>query len=806
MESSATEQHSSFNNMVTKAYPLRILNHTTTDEHVNSGGGGGAAEPYVGLEFDTAEEAREYYNAYAARTGFKARTGQLYRSRTDGTVSSRRFVCSKEGFQLNSRTGCTAFIRVQRRDTGKWVLDQIQKEHNHELGCEAEEMTVATTPRPVRAPAPTKLAATVNQHRPKMKVVDESDREQRSSSSKSTSLKRFKSGEGEVSNDGHHNHHNPKAVSGSEPYAGLEFGSANEACQFYQAYAEVVGFRVRIGQLFRSKVDNSITSRRFVCSREGFQHPSRMGCGAYMRIKRQDSGGWIVDRLCKDHNHDLEPGKKNQDGVKKITEDVMMTGGGGLDSVDLIELNNSHHHIKKAATSSSSRENRIGKEWYPLLLDYFQSKQTEDMGFFYAVELDVHSGSCLSVFWADSRARFACSQFGDAVVFDTSYRKGNHSVPFATFVGFNHHRQPVLLGCAVVADESKESFLWLFQTWLRAMSGRPPRSVVADQDLPIKQALSQVFPGAHHRYSAWQMRERERENLRPFPSEFKYEYEKCIYQTQTVLEFDSVWNTLINKYGLRDDVWLREVYEQREHWVPAYLRGSFFAGIPINGAFEPFFSASSSSLDALTPLREFIGRYEQGLEQRREEERKEDFNSYNLQPFLQTKEPVEEQCRRLYTLTVFRIFQNELVQSYSYLCLKTYEEGAMSRFLVRKCGNESEKHAVTFNATNLNSSCSCQMFEHEGLLCRHVLKVFNLLEVKELPSRYILHRWTKNAEFGFVRDMESGVSSQDLKALMVWSLREAASKYIEFGTSSLEKYKLAYEIMREGGKKLCWQR
>ncbi|KAH0931741.1 hypothetical protein HID58_008858 [Brassica napus] len=592
MESSATE-HSGFNTMVTKAYPLRILNHNT-EEHNNSGGG---AEPYVGLEFDTAEEAREYYNVYAARTGFKARTGQLYRSRTDGTVSSRRFVCSKEGFQLNSRTGCTAFIRVQRRDTGKWVLDQIQKEHNHELGGEAEETTTTTTPRPVRAPAPTKLATTVNQHRPKMKVVDESDREQRSSSK--SSLKRFKScsvGEGEVSND-----HHSKVVSGSEPYAGLEFASANEACQFYQAYAEVVGFRVRIGQLFRSKVDNSITSRRFVCSREGFQHPSRMGCGAYMRIKRQDSGGWIVDRLNKDHNHDLEPGKKNQDGLKKITDDVT----GGLDSVELIELNNNNNkHIKKA----TSRENRIGKEWYPLLLDYFQSKQTEDMGFFYAVELD--------------------------------------------------------------------------------------------------------------------MREKERENLRPFPSEFKYEYEKCIYQSQTVVEFDSVWNSLINKYGLRDDVWLREIYERREHWAPAYLRASFFAGIPINGAFEPFFGPS---LDALTPLREFIGRYEQGLEQRREEERKEDFNSYNLQPFLQTKEPVEEQCRRLYTLTVFRIFQNELVQSYSYLCLKTYEEGAMSRFL-------------------------------------------------------------------------------DLKALMVWSLREAASKYIEFGTSSLEKYKLAYEIMREGGKKLCWQR
>ncbi|CAA7061935.1 unnamed protein product [Microthlaspi erraticum] len=751
MESADTELNS-FNNMVAKAYPLRILNHNNNEE------GNTGVEPYVGLEFDTAEEAREFYNAYAVRTGFKVRTGQLYRSRTDGTVSSRRFVCSKEGFQLNSRTGCTAFIRVQRRDTGKWVLDQIQKEHNHELGGEVH--VEETTPRPSRAPAPTKLAVTVNPHRPKMKVVDESDRGHRSCPAAAS--KRFKSGEGEESIGDEQ----PKAVSGSEPYAGLEFGSATEACQFYQAYAEVVGFRVRIGQLFRSKVDGSITSRRFVCSREGFQHPSRMGCGAYMRIKRQDAGGWIVDRLNKDHNHDVEPGKKNDDGLKKITSDDVT--GGGLDSGDLIELNDFGGNVKK-----KTRRNGIDKEWYPLLLDYFQSKQTEDMGFFYAVELDVSSGSCMSVFWADSRSRFACSQFGDAVVFDTSYRKGNYSVPFATFIGFNHHRQPVLLGCGVLADESKESFLWLFQTWLRAMSGRRPKSVVADQDPPIQYALSQVFPAAHHRYSAWQIREKERENLRPFPNEFKYEYEKCLYQTQTTVEFDSVWIALINKYGLRDNVWLREIYEQRENWVPAYLRASFFAGIPITGTVDPFFGAS---LDALTPLGEFISRYEQGLEQRREEERKEDFNSYNLQPFLQTKEPVEEQCRRLYTLTVFRIFQNELVQSYNYLCLKTYEEGAMSRFLVRKCGNESEKHAVTFSATNLNSSCSCQMFEHEGLLCRHILKVFNLLDIRELPSRYILHRWTKNAEFGFVRDMESGVSSQDLKALMVWSLREAASK------------------------------
>lgn len=39
-------------------------------------------EPYVGLEFDSAEGAQEFYNIYATRNGFRIRIGQLYRSIT----------------------------------------------------------------------------------------------------------------------------------------------------------------------------------------------------------------------------------------------------------------------------------------------------------------------------------------------------------------------------------------------------------------------------------------------------------------------------------------------------------------------------------------------------------------------------------------------------------------------------------------------------------------------------------------------------------------------------------------------------
>lgn len=284
---------------------------------------------------------------------------------------------------------------------------------------------------------------------------------------------------------------------------------------------------------------------------------------------------------------------------------------------------------------------------------------------------------------------------------------------------------------------------------------------------------------------------------------FKCEYENCILKSQTADEFDTAWNALLNRYGLKENVWLTDMYEKRASWVPLYLRGTFFAGMSLNESIEPFFG---TVVNAQTPVSEFVSRYERGLERHREGERNEDFNSFNLQAFLQTKEPVEEQCRRLYTLTVFKIFQKELLQSYSYLGYKIYEEGATSRYLVRKCGNDYDKNMVTLCASNLNVSCSCQMFEFEGVLCRHVLRVLQILDVREIPSRYILHRWTRNAEYGIVRDVESGGISQEPRALMLWSLRETASKYIEAGSASHEKYKLAYEIMREGGRKLCWQR
>lgn len=765
------------NALIVKAYPIGMVRATDMDEVGGENAGNCMLEPYVGQEFDSADAALSFYNSYAQRLGFKVRIGQLYRSRTDGTVSSRRFVCSKEGFQLSSRTGCPAVIRVQRRDSGKWVIDLFHKDHNHHLECDGEE-----TPPPVlQVKAPRSARLTVNvSHRRKVHLFKNVEDD-------------FLCPSG-IINTKHLNERANVVQRKGEPCVGLEFNSANEAYQFYNAYAANAGFRIRIGQLFRSKNDGSITSRRFVCSKEGFQHPSRLGCGAFMRIKRNESGRWVVDRLKKDHNHDLEPQteaqKRNLIASKRLIGEL----GGGFEGKEPVNLN-SGLVIKR------TRENKICSDWYPGLFEYFQSKQAEDTGFFYAVE--VENSNCMSVFWADGRSRFSCSQFGDAIILDTSYRKSAYVVPFATFTGINHHKQPVLLACALVADESVESFSWLFQTWLRAMSGCRPLSIIADQDNGIQQAVARVFPGTLHRFSPWQIKEKEQDNLSLLDETFRFEYEKCVYQSQTAEEFDVGWTTLIRKYGLKENAWFIEMYIKRNNWVPLFLRGTFFAGIPTTDTIESFFG---TAFNARTPVAEFISRYEIGLEKRRDEERKESLNSLNLQGFLQTKEPVEEQCLRLYTHAVFKVFQKELLHCYRYLGFKIFEEAALSRYLVRRCENDNEKCVVTVISTNLTVNCSCKMFEYEGILCRHIMRVFQILGIGEIPPCYILHRWTRNAEYGTLQDMDSDGGPQELKAVMLWSLREAACKYIEAGATSLEKYKLAYETMREGGRKLRWQR
>lgn len=116
------------------------------------------------------------------------------------------------------------------------------------------------------------------------------------------------------------------------------------------------------------------------------------------------------------------------------------------------------------------------------------------------MEVDMQLANC---FWVDSRSRMAYKYFGDVVTFDPTYLTNRYKMPFVPFTGVNHHQQSILFGCALLWDETEESFVWLLNTWLEVMSGVCPKTIITDQNAAITNAVAKVFPEVNHHYCMW---------------------------------------------------------------------------------------------------------------------------------------------------------------------------------------------------------------------------------------------------------------------------------------------------------------
>ena len=86
-----------------------------------------------------------FYNEYGRKAGFSIRKEYVNKCKKTGMVTSRRFVCAKEGVRgkykrdhnvrnprAETRCGCEAcLVIVLNRDSKKYVVNEFIVEHNH---------------------------------------------------------------------------------------------------------------------------------------------------------------------------------------------------------------------------------------------------------------------------------------------------------------------------------------------------------------------------------------------------------------------------------------------------------------------------------------------------------------------------------------------------------------------------------------------------------------------------------------------------------------------------------------------------
>ena len=120
----------------------------------------------------------------------------------------------------------------------------------------------------------------------------------------------------------------------------------------------------------------------------------------------------------------------------------------------------------------------------------------------------------------------------------------------------NNHKKTTVFGATLLYDETTESFGWLSRTFLTAMSGKHPKTILTDEDAAMATAIRKVLPQSHHRLCVWHMNQNACKHLAGVVDEYKKfnaDFQHCIYDIEEEDEFLGAWDKMIDKYGLRHE-------------------------------------------------------------------------------------------------------------------------------------------------------------------------------------------------------------------------------------------------------------
>ncbi|XP_059668724.1 protein FAR1-RELATED SEQUENCE 5-like [Cornus florida] len=300
----------------------------------------------------------------------------------------------------------------------------------------------------------------------------------------------------------------------------MEFDSEEGAYDFSNACGGRIGFSIR--KEYGNKVNGRITSRVFVCSKEGVKG-----------IDKRDVF------------------RKTPQAETRTKCGARMVISGGKESVGYLKVD-----LKNYRRTQRQKELLYGEAAW--LVDYFETRGCEDPLFFYSLKLDTEQ-MITNIFWSDCKMNIDYGQFGDVISFDITYKVVHGNRPFAIFLGMNHHWETAVFRAALMYDETADSFVWLFETFLKAMGRKAPKTIITDQDATMAKALKQVMLVTKHHLCVWHLMNNAQKNLLflfKHVEGIKKVISKLMFQIEKGDDFIREWDLMITEYGVAGNKWL----------------------------------------------------------------------------------------------------------------------------------------------------------------------------------------------------------------------------------------------------------
>ncbi|RDX68533.1 Protein FAR-RED ELONGATED HYPOCOTYL 3, partial [Mucuna pruriens] len=522
-----------------------------------------------------------------------------------------------------------------------------------------------------------------------------------------------------------------------EPKVGMTFSSEQEIFNYYTNFAQQKGFEVYRRTSKMEEDGKKYFTLACVCSRRS-ESKRRHLLSPYLLTKTQCKarinaclcldGNIRVLSVALEHNHELYPGKarlvkytKKFKAQRKRKHDlsnlVEINGDGSIQSLAGEHGSLGFFDKNRRAFIQKASSLRFESGDAEAIQSYFVQMQKKNSGFYYVMDLD-DDCRLRNVFWVDARSKAASEYFGDVVTLDTTYLTNKYNIPLALFSGVNHHGQSVLLGCALLSNEDAETFTWLFQTWLACMSGHAPNAIITSEDKAIKTAIEIVFPKARHRWCLWHIMERVTENLREYPQfeSIKTDLHGAVYDSFCKDAFNESWKKVICSYNLRDNEWLNSLYNERQHWVPVYVKDTFWAGMSTIDRNESVHAFFDGYVYSKTGLKQFFKQFDNAMKDKVEKECLADFSSFNNLIPCRSHFGIENQFQKVYTNEKFKEFQEEIA-------------------CIMYCNAAFEKKEGLVSVYSVV----------ESILCRHILSLLKLIRKTEsVPHKYVFSHWRKD--------------------------------------------------------------
>ncbi|XP_057730319.1 protein FAR1-RELATED SEQUENCE 5-like [Arachis stenosperma] len=149
------------------------------------------------------------------------------------------------------------------------------------------------------------------------------------------------------------------------------------------------------------------------------------------------------------------------------------------------------------------------------------------------------------------------------------------------------------------------------------------------------------MPTTVHRWCIWHIMKKIPSKLNGYKAHADVEQQMShvVWNSHSKDSFDRNWNDFLVNFGLADNKWLSDLYEDRHIWVPIYLDHHFWAGMRSTQRSESMHSFFNKYITRNSSLIQFVKQYDNCLGSREQAERESDAADFHTVIPCATKSP-----------------------------------------------------------------------------------------------------------------------------------------------------------------------